>query len=37
MMSVGCTWGSHDAGAQRGRFDALVDTVEELEALLLGR
>ena len=37
MMSVGCTWGSHDADAQRGRFDALVDTVEELEALLLGR
>jgi len=37
MMSVGCTWGSHDANAQRGRFDALVDTVEELEALLLGR
>jgi hypothetical protein len=35
MMSVGCTWGAHDAEAQRGKFDVLVDTVQELEALLL--
>ena len=30
----GCTC-LHDADAQAGRFDALVDTVQELEALLL--
>jgi len=34
MMSVGCTWGGHDVAAQRGKFDALVDTVDELAVLL---
>lgn len=35
MMSVGCLWGAHSAEACEGAFDALVETPEELSALLL--
>ena len=37
MRSVGCLWGAHDRVACEGSFDALVETVDELAALLLGQ